>query len=85
MCAMMRAETGRYANVVSTAKDTFDWTDPDDGTVRHEPASDEGEDFYRRVAFHVWQIAPELMEHPLDREITKAATVAEFYGSRAGG
>jgi DNA-directed RNA polymerase, mitochondrial len=48
MLAIMRAKSGRYVNIVSSAKPAFDWTD-EDGIARSEPAEDMGDDFYRRV------------------------------------
>jgi DNA-dependent RNA polymerase len=53
MLAIMRAKSGRYVNIVSSAKPAFEWTD-EDGVVRTEPAEDMGEDFYRRVAVLVF-------------------------------
>jgi DNA-directed RNA polymerase, mitochondrial len=64
MCAMTRAEEGRYVNLTGN----------------------EGDDFYRRVAFRVWQTAPDLpLEGPFDREIVKQPAMSYFYGSRPGG
>jgi DNA-directed RNA polymerase len=53
MLTIMRAKSGRYVNTVSTATPAFEWTD-EDGVVRNEPAEDMGEDFYKHVAFRVW-------------------------------
>jgi DNA-directed RNA polymerase, mitochondrial len=64
LCAMTRADEGRYVNLV---------------------ASDDADDFYKRVAFRAHQAAPDLMRGPFDREIVKQPAMSYFYGSRAGG
>ena len=55
--------------------------------------SDEGDDFYRRVAYRVFMLedyvidesAASLMKGPFDREIVKQPAMSYFYGARAGG
>ena len=66
LCAMTRADEGRYVNLV-----------PDD----------DGDDFYRRVAFQVFQNpdVAEYMEGPFDRALVKQPAMSYFYGSRKGG
>ena len=66
LCAMTRADEGRYVNLV-----------PDD----------EGDDFYRRVAFKVSQNdeAARYMEGAFDRTIVKQPAMSYFYGSKKGG
>jgi DNA-directed RNA polymerase len=95
LCAMTRAEEGRYANLVAATQDGFDWVD-DDGTVMHERAADEAHDFYRRLAHRVWKEGTASWSHwglfplsdfigPFDREIVKQPGMSYFYGSRPGG
>ena len=66
LCAMTRADEGRYVNLV-----------PDD----------DGDDFYRRVAFKVSENteAARYMEGRFDRAIVKQPAMSYFYGSRKGG
>jgi DNA-directed RNA polymerase len=48
---------------------------------------DDGDDFYRRVAFQVYQNpdVAEYMEGPFDRALVKKSAMSYFYGSRKGG
>jgi DNA-directed RNA polymerase, mitochondrial len=46
--------------------------------------SAEADDFYRRVAFRVWQHRGPL-EHPFDRKRVKQPSMSYFYGARPGG
>lgn len=66
LCAMTRADEGRYVNLV-----------PDD----------DGDDFYRRVAFAVSKNpeAAKYMDGVFDRAIVKQPAMSYFYGSRKGG
>jgi DNA-directed RNA polymerase, mitochondrial len=66
LCAMTRADEGRYVNLVP---------------------SEEGDDFYRRVAYRVSKNcdAAQYMEGPFDRAIVKQPAMTYFYGSRPGG
>ena len=66
LCAMTRADEGRYVNLV-----------PDD----------DGDDFYRRVAFKVSENseAARYMEGRFDRAIVKQPAMSYFYGSTKGG
>ena len=48
---------------------------------------EEPDDFYRRVAYRVWEVGNNqaLMDGPFDRNIVKQPAMSYFYGSRAGG
>ncbi len=47
--------------------------------------SEAADDFYRRVAFQVFQGHPGLLEHPFDRKYVKQPAMTYFYGAVAGG
>jgi DNA-directed RNA polymerase, mitochondrial len=66
LCAMTRADEGRYVNLVP---------------------NDDGDDFYRRVAFKVSENAEaaRCMDGRFDRAIVKQPAMSYFYGSRKGG
>jgi DNA-directed RNA polymerase len=70
--------------------------DEDGGRFVNLVASDEGDDFYRRVAHRIYMFGPDvadgfdecvaaLMKGPFDRGIPKGPAMTYFYGSRAGG
>jgi DNA-directed RNA polymerase, mitochondrial len=76
LCAMTRAEEGgRYVNLIATEES-------DDFNVAYQVA----DDFYRRVAYRVWQDHPELpLNSPFNRKPVKQPAMSYFYGARAGG
>ena len=74
LCAMTRDEEGgRYVNLIATEE-------TDDFNVAYQVA----DDFYRRVAYRVWEHGGPL-EHPFDRKRVKQPSMSYFYGARAGG
>ena len=74
LCAMTRDEEGgRYVNLIPSEE-------TDDFNVAYQVA----DDFYRRVAYQVWEYGGPL-EHPLDRKQVKQPSMSYFYGARAGG
>jgi DNA-directed RNA polymerase, mitochondrial len=74
LCAMTRDEEGgRYVNLIPSEE-------TDDSDVAYQVA----DDFYRRVAYRVWEHGGPL-EHPLDRKRVKQPSMSYFYGARAGG
>jgi DNA-directed RNA polymerase len=74
LCAMTRDEEGgRYVNLIPREE-------TDDSNV----ASQVADDFYRRVAYRVWEHGGPL-EHPFDRKQVKQPSMSYFYGARAGG
>ncbi len=74
LCAMTRDEEGgRYVNLIATEE-------TDDFNVAYQVA----DDFYRRVAYRVWERCGQL-EHPFDRKRVKQPSMSYFYGARAGG
>ena len=66
-------EGGRYVNLIATEE-------TDDFNVAYQVA----DDFYRRVAYRVWEHGGPL-EHPFDRKRVKQPSMSYFYGARAGG
>jgi hypothetical protein len=63
-------------------------TRADQGAYVNMTAADEQDDFYERVARHVWDAAPDLrhlMEGPSDRDLVKRPAMSYFYGSKLGG
>ena len=74
LCAMTRDEEGgRYVNLIPTEE-------TDDFNMAYQVA----DDFYRRVAYRVWEHGRQL-EHPFDRKRVKQPSMSYFYGARAGG
>ena len=75
LCAMTRDEEGGRNVNLNSSEET------DDFNVAYQVA----DDFYRRVAYGVWQCDPELLESPFDRKLVKQPAMSYFYGARAGG
>ena len=75
LCAMTRDEEGgRYVNLIATEE-------TDEFGIAYQVA----DDFYRRVAYGVWQRDPDLLESPFSRKLVKQSAMSYFYGARAGG
>jgi DNA-directed RNA polymerase len=93
LCAMTRDEEGaRYVNLIpslyrpATAAEADAIRDMiDTPTEETDDAHQVADDFYRRVAYGVWQRDPELLETPFDRKLVKRPAMSYFYGARAGG
>jgi hypothetical protein len=74
LCAMTRDEEGgHYVNLI-----------PSEETDEFNVAYQVADDFYRRIAYRVWEYGGPL-ERPFDRKPVKQASMSYFYGARAGG
>jgi DNA-directed RNA polymerase, mitochondrial len=75
LCAMTRDEEGgRYVNLMPSEE-------TDDFNIAYQVA----DDFYRRVAYRVWELDKDPEKNPLDRKRVKQPSMSYFYGARAGG
>jgi DNA-directed RNA polymerase, mitochondrial len=92
LCAMTRADEGRYVNLVPRQKGSSQ----DIGSSGNHPHSDRSnwqseefvadiaQDFYSHVAGEVYLRCGGLMEGPFDRALVKRSVMSFFYGSEPG-
>ena len=85
-------EGGRYVNLIPSIYRLP--TEAEAGAIRDiigapyeesDNAHQVGDDFYKRVAYRVWQDYPDLLETPFARKYVKRPAMSYFYGARAGG